>query len=290
MKSIAIKTNNSLTIEYLKENLSKINSKEVSLSCKDFKHFTNIIVHYKGNNTEEFIKELATILSFLVIYEFEEDFFIKIINQDYFYFSKQERDIILENCFNIIIDSNTIMKNKFKTIYTEFLNYLLNNKNLYLSGFINFKIPTYLDILKKVVEDAVNSFILEKEYNEFISLLRLYINSENSLFDTLHIVYSKDFTLILDEDKRIIDNSKEAFKAKFLSDISFSVNDYTLNTLLTLLPKKIYVHLIDNNIDEFITTLTLIFENRLEICTNCNICTLYKDTELIKNKSQYINK
>ena len=36
--------------------------------------------------------------------------------------------------------------------------------------------------------------------------------------------------------------------------------------------------------------LTLIFENRLEICTNCNICTLYKDTELIKNKSQYINK
>ena len=244
MKSIAIKTNNSQTIEYLKENLSKINSKEVSLSCKDFKHFTNIIVHYKGNNTEEFIKELATILSFLVIYEFEEDFFIKIINQDYFYFSKQERDIILENCFNIIIDSNTIMKNKFKTIYTEFLNYLLNNKNLYLSGFINFKIPTYLDILKKVVEDAVNSFILEKEYNEFISLLRLYINSENSLFDTLHIVYSKDFTLILDEDKRIIDNSKEAFKAKFLSDISFSVNDYTLNTLLTLLPKKIYVHLI----------------------------------------------
>ena len=55
MKSIAIKTNNSQTIEYLKENLSKINSKEVSLSCKDFKHFTNIIVHYKGNNTEEFI-------------------------------------------------------------------------------------------------------------------------------------------------------------------------------------------------------------------------------------------
>ena len=130
MESIAIKTNNSQTIEYLQNNLSKIDLKDVSSSSKNFKHFTNIIIHYKGNNTDEFIKEIATVLSFLVIYEYEEDFLIDSIYKDYFYFSKSERDIILENCFNIIIDSNTIMKNKFKTIYSIFFNYLSNNKNL----------------------------------------------------------------------------------------------------------------------------------------------------------------
>ncbi len=136
--------------------------------------------------------------------------------------------------------------------------------------------------LEKVVEEAVNSFILEKEYNEFISLLRLYINSSETIEDVLHVVYSKNFTLILDECKNIINNSESAFNAKFLSDISFSTNDYTLNTLLTLLPKKVYIHLIENNMDEFITTLRLIFGDRLEICTDCNICQLYKSNKALK--------
>lgn len=285
MKSIAIKTNNSQTIEYLKNNLKKIYLKDVYFSCKNFKHYTNIIVHYKGNDTQEFLKEVSTILSFLVIYEFEEVFFRQIISKDFFYFSKEERSVILDNCFNIIIDSDTIIKEKFEILFSSFLNYVIEHKNIFLSGFINFRLQSYWDVLERIVEDAVNSYILEKEYNEFISLLRLYINSSETIEDVLHIVYSKDFTIMLDSNKNIIDNSQNAFKAKFLSDISFSTNDYTLNTLLTLLPEKIYVHLIDNKIDEFITTLSLIFEKRLEICTECNICKLYstKITTPVKN-------
>ena len=275
MKSFAIKTNNSQTIEYLENNLKKITLKDVSFSYKDFKHFTNIIVHYKGNNTDEFEKEVATILSFLVIYEFEEDFLKKIVSKEFFYFSKSEQDIILDNCFNIIIDSDTIIKEKFQILFNSFLNFVKDNKTIFLSCFINFRLQSYWNVLERIVEDAVNSYILEKEYNEFISLLKLYINSSEPIEDVLHIIYSKDFTIILDSNKNIINNSKNAFKAKFLSDISFSTNDYTLNTLLTLLPEKIYVHLIDNKIDEFITTLSLIFEKRLEICTECDICELY---------------
>ena len=149
MKSIAIKTNNPQTIEYLKNNLQKINLKDVSFSCKDFKHFTNIIVHYKGNNYEEFQKELATILSFLVIYEFEEDFLKKIILKDFFYFSKQERNVILENCFDIIIDSSSIMKNKFRILFMKFLEYLTENNKLYLNGFINFRLCSYMRFFRK---------------------------------------------------------------------------------------------------------------------------------------------
>jgi putative sporulation protein YtxC len=285
MKSIAIKTNNSQTIEYLKNNLKKIYLKDVYFSCKNFKHYTNIIVHYKGDDTQEFLKEVSTILSFLVIYEFEEVFFRQIISKDFFYFSKEERSVILDNCFNIIIDSDTIIKEKFEILFSSFLNYVIEHKNIFLSGFINFRLQSYWDVLERIVEDAVNSYILEREYNEFISLLRLYINSSETIEDVLHIVYSKDFTIMLDSNKNIINNSQNAFKAKFLSDISFSTNDYTLNTLLTLLPEKIYVHLIDNKIDEFITTLSLIFEKRLEICTECNICKLYatKVTTPVKN-------
>ena len=69
--------------------------------------------------------------------------------------------------------------------------------------------------------------------------------------------------------------------ARYLSDISFSSNDIALNTLLNLLPKKLKIHVI-NKEDEFINTLKLIFDNRVEICTDCNICKTYKMINNVK--------
>lgn len=276
MKSIALKTNNSQAIEYLQKELLNFDLDNVCFSCKEFKHYKNVIIHYTGNDNEVFINKLSTLLSFLVIYEFEEDFLKQIIYKNYFYFSHYERKIILNNCFDIMIDSKKYLKNKFNILFVLFKKYILTKKNIFLNGFINFRLNKYHEVLNSVVDDAVNGFIIEKEYREFISLMKLYINSQKSTVDTIHIIYSKNFTIILDENKNIIENSKDIFKAKFLSDISFSTNDYTLNTLLELLPKKIYVHLIDNVIDEFINTLNLIFENRIINCTDCNICNLYK--------------
>ena len=155
----------------------------------------------------------------------------------------------------------------------------------FLKGFINFRLTKYHKYLDDIVDEAVNNFIIEKEYQEFISMLKLYINSQKSISKEMHIVYSNDFTLILDENKNIIENSSETLQAKFLSDITFSTNDYTLNTLLNYLPEKVYIHLINNTIDEFIRTLSLIFDKRVVLCNDCNICNLYKK-HINKSKSE----
>ena len=104
----------------------------------------------------------------------------------------------------------------------------------------------------------------------------MYINSHPTGFDTVHLIYSSSESILLDIKQNVIISTDNILKAKFLSDISFSSNDYTLNTLLNLLPKKIHIHLANNHIDEFINTLKLIFENRIQICTECDICKSYK--------------
>ena len=133
----------------------------------------------------------------------------------------------------------------------------------------------------------LNKFIIEREYLEFISLLKLYINSQDSNFNIVHLIYTNTSSILLDENKNIINIDEEIFNAKYLSDITFSSNDYILNTLLTLLPKKIYIHLIDSEINEFINTLQLVFENKVEICTDCSICKLYKQNNLSKIKRNF---
>ena len=173
-------------------------------------------------------------------------------------------------------DFTNSFNKKFKALYSSFLLYISSHKSLVLSGFINFRIQNYCKILDEIIEEAVNSFIIEKEYLEFISLLKLYINSQGTHCNVVHLIYSSTNSTLLDENLNVVEDNREAFDAKYLSDISFSSNDYTLNSLLNLLPKKIYIHLLDDYVDEFINTIQSIFENRIFICKDCNICKMYK--------------
>lgn len=277
MKSICIKTNNENLLNYLLNELDYIEVKPVAISKNQFKNYKNIIIHYSGNDNKKFVHEVSCILSCLVIDELEESFLKMILLKNYFYFNSTEMKHILELCYEIFSDDfNTYFDKKHNLLIDSFENYLITNKSIILTGFINFRIKNYMTILEDVVDEAVNSFVVEKEYLEFISLLKMYVNSQNSNCDVVHLIYNKNNSTLLDKDKNQINVSDDIFKAKYLSDISFSSNDYALNTLLTLVPKKIHIHLIDNCIDEFIHTISLIFENRVEICTDCSICKIYK--------------
>ena len=144
-----------------------------------------------------------------------------------------------------------------------------------LEGFIHFRLPDYKQTLEEIVDFAVNQFIIEKEYTEFIHLLKVYIDSKEPQTKLVHLIYTNGESILLDENKNVIVLDDYIFNAQYLSDISFSSNDFALNTLLSLLPKKIEIHLISVE-DEFIQTLKLIFSNRISICTDCNICRTYR--------------
>lgn len=279
MKSLCIKTNNSDLLQYLLNELTYLDLDCVCFSCNQFKHYKNIIIHYTGNNNKLFLNKLSTILSLLVIDEFEEKFFKSILSRNYFYFDCNERSQILNLCFDINAnDFSTIFDKKFRILFESFNSFLSENKTLILQGFINFRINSYFKVLDDIVSEAVNEFVVKKEYIEFISLLKLYINSQDNNCDVIHMIYSNSESILLDKNKEIIAISNDNFKAKYLSDITFSSNDYTLNSLLTLLPKKIYIHLINCDIDEFINTIQSVFENKTHICKDCNICNLYKNS------------
>ena len=267
MKSLCIKTNNTESINYLLRLLDETKLKDICYSCNQFKNYKNIIIHYTDKSINSFINTISNYLSFLVIDNYEETIIKKLIFINYFYFDSQERNTVFEIALNLLSedDLNTT-KDRQTIIFDAFYNYLLKNNKIVLNGFINFRLKNYLEILNSVIDNAVNHFIVEREYWEFISLLKIYINSEVSSIDQVHLIYNKSECILLDENKCVIDIDKDVFSAKYLSDITFSSNDYVLNTLLNLVPKKIYIHLSNRTYDEFINTLQLVFEDRIEIC------------------------
>lgn len=282
MKTICIKTNNFKSLNYLLENLKNLELDNVYFSCHKFKSYNNIIIHYKGNNLELFLSSISNILVFLVLDIYENNIISKILHHDYFYFDNIEKKQILDKTKNIYYEDIENFTKKENLLFNTFYHFLKENNKLYLKGFITFRLKKYIAELEKTVDNAINGYLIEKEYSEFVSLLKLYVNTEESKIDEVHLIYNTEKPVLLDKEKNIIKTDINLLNAKYLSDITFSSLDMVLNTLLNLVPQKIYLHLMDQEIDEFINTLKLIFEKRVYICRDCNICRIYKSSLLKK--------
>lgn len=278
-KTICIKTNNKKISKYLLEELKYFEVQEIYVSCYDFKYYTNVIIHYVGENVDLFLNKISVLLSYIII-DFYEPLLIKsLINTNYFYFSTDEKTKIYNMCLtNIDFSSSVSMLN---TISNTFCDYFSNNKYVILDGFVNFRLKEYIKSLDSVVDMCVNKFIIDREYNEFISILKSYIATTPCGSCVIHLIYRNQESILLDDKKDIIEFNNDLVYQKYLSDISFSSNDLALNLLLTLLPQKLYIHVLDEE-DDFINTLKLIFDSRVYICTDCDLCNLYKQKQAPK--------
>ena len=283
MKSICVKTNNIDIINYLQKSFENINLEDTYISIKKFKHFNNIIIHHKGNANTKFYNYISNSITKLIIKFYEEDLIYRNISLNYFYFNSYEKKKILENALNIIKEKDNY-KLRYDYINNEVFKIITKTHSLYLQGIINFNLKSYINFLNNQIDISVNKFLIDKEYLEFVNILKLYIKSEseNSKIDHIHLIYKDKTSIITDDNQNIISYNDNIKKARYISDISFSSNDLALNTLLNIIPKSITIHLVDEYPDEFINTLKLIFGEKVKICEDCDICTMYKHKQLNK--------
>ena len=70
--------------------------------------------------------------------------------------------------------------------------------------------------------------VCEKEYTEFVSLLKLYVNSEESKIDLVHLVYHNEESILLDKDKNVIKTDINLLNATLRNIFSGMVVNFDL--------------------------------------------------------------
>ena len=246
--------------------LEKFDIAEIDINL----NFENITLNFKNKNL---LTSFSLFFTDLIVYFYEDKLLKNILRKNYFYFTDEELSSIFDISKSILKEEDS--SHKKDLIYLRVFDYIKNNDIMNLTGFVQFRLKDYLEILDYLVDLSVNNFIINREYLKFIELLQDYISSSNSKINIIHLIYLNKESILLDENKNVIPVDNNILDAKYLSDISFSSNDYSLNTLLNLLPKKLYIHIL-NEEDEFISTLKKIFKNRVVVCYDCEICNFYK--------------
>lgn len=154
------------------------------------------------------------------------------------------------------------------------------NEEINLKGFITFRIREFKEDLESAVNKVAEKYMVEKEYDEFIKLLKYFVGVQESKIDEINIIIKKNGEYIIRDDKN------KDIMSEMLSELtdtkyngSVSTEDLIISGLITYAPEKIIIHHVDNCINkEIIETIKKVFEDRVEFCDKCSKCSRIRNT------------
>ncbi|NLU27607.1 MAG: putative sporulation protein YtxC, partial [Hungateiclostridium thermocellum] len=171
-------------------------------------------------------------------------------------------------------------------IIKRLLEYFERSNTVILDGFVNFRLKDYMKDLEEIVEKAVDDFLMEREYREFIRLLRYFVDIQEPKFNAVHIIAGYDNKyVLLDENKNEITN--ECLQ-EFVNDIpegEINYDDLLVSSLITMAPRKLVIHGAKSfRNKELLETIKNVFWGKVVICSECELCMV--NMVRSENKSQ----
>lgn len=224
-------------------------------------------------NKRDYIEKIIGRITKLLI-EYTKLESINTLKENYFYFDEEEFGSIIcdiENEIDNDVKIKLIIKNKFKEI--------LERSNLInLNGFINFRLKFIKLYAAQVVERCIDSYLMKKEYMDFISIIKLISETEEAEYDLVNVMYTNDKINVYDKTMKKMSYISNMEVASDLAN-KVAYDESVINILLNVSPKKIILHeqKIDKKNKEAQNTIEIIkkiFEDKIEICNGCKYCDL----------------
>lgn len=245
-------------------------------------HFINLYTD-EDNYTNSYKKSLyyyvAKIIYGAMLSEFEKEELKKYIEDNFFYLTQDEENEIEENCISAlkgeeICEKNIYSLNIKNKITDKILACLYENYQFNLDGFIQFRKKDIYNDFKMMLENVIEEFFIEKEYNEFIKLLKYFIDMEDPKINRVDIVIKKDGSFkVVDEDGRDILDKLLQNVNDLCSIENSSLEDMMMSGLITAAPRSIVIHCRENSINsEIIETIIKVFDKRVKFCDSCKLC------------------
>lgn len=255
----------------------------ISESIESNTHFVKIFCEeeIKGRLRNVFNIHIANILYNVVIDEFYNKDMMDFLSDTYFFLKYDEIKEIKENSMETlkgegsIVDENSVYCiNKRNAIIDKIVQCIDENKEINISGFITFRMKELKDDLETIIDKIVEKYMVEKEYNEFIKLLKYFVEVQESKIDLINIDINSDGKYII-RDKNDNDITEKLFSD--LNDLRYrentNVEDILISVLITNSPEKIIIHCVDNCTNsELVDTIKKVFTDRVEFCDECNVC------------------
>ncbi len=226
-----------------------------------------------GDSCQRLGEELASLAAQFITEDLKICHLQDLLRFHYFYFNREERkEILTIACRNLESvkscrrrDLHRWMMEKKICAYLEG-----SHDHLNIEGYCNFRLREWRCELRRVVDEAVESHLAEKEHREFIRLLKYFLNMQQPRIDLVHLfVDQKGQIRITDHRLRKVDPCEwEELDLRDFDEES-DYEDILVSMLVSVAPRRIMLHRsVTLRYPRAAENLRCIFEKRLIYCEN----------------------
>lgn len=226
---------------------------------------------------------VASALSDVIVERWEQELIRRTIRGTYYYFSHDEQDLIARYTGRNLagdagpVENTQLYKvNRKAQILHRLSDYLESADELVVEGFVTFRLRDYIEEVEDAVDRAVDDFLMEREYREFVRLLKYFVDVQEPRIDHVHVLIRPggSFKLVDDQGCAIKSEYLEEFVVEMVeSEVNYE--DLLISALITLAPRSVTVHA-DTvaERDESIDTIKGVFGDRVRMCYGCEACAM----------------
>ncbi|MDO7907371.1 putative sporulation protein YtxC [Paenibacillus sp. JX-17] len=139
---------------------------------------------------------------------------------------------------------------------------------LNLEGILRFRLQDYKQELKEVVEYAVDEFWMDRQYEEFMGLLKYFVYFQEVRMPLVHVIHRGGHRFdVLDATLRplVLPEPDTVVVEMPGIELEMEVEDLILSTLITLSPGQILLHSAEPDAQS-VRSICHIFEERVRLC------------------------
>lgn len=209
--------------------------------------------------------------------ECETDYLLRILRRHYGHFEEVDKERILNQARDMVAALEARGK-----VPDQVSDFLASCHEFVVDGFLRFRLKDYYAELEASVDRAVDDFVADREHQEFVRLLKYFVEVQEPRFSLLHVLEAPEPRLpfvILDEngDQVEVDVPDDALPTPVDSDATdIDLEDLLLSNLINLAPRHVVLHISRDR--EVVKTIQGVFEARTSFCKGCERCRRYSLT------------
>ena len=227
--------------------------------------------------SEEFTYHLASVLTEYIIDQYETKLIHRLITQEFETMAEEERAAVYIEVVAILQGTSSLSLAKTarlqlrSDVLSALTEYLALEELLIVEGFVHFRLGKYKQSLRHLVRMAAESIRRQRAHQEFITLLRCFVELQEPLIQVAHVIVRPNgLYRVLDSKKSLIDNEYLEGLPASLVNHDLDIEDLLISALLTIAPRDIILHFPE----DWPTTdaIQTIFLDKIQFCPGCNHC------------------
>lgn len=223
---------------------------------------------------------LASALAETILRDWEKDYVQNVLRKRY-HLNRNERERVWPKAIKSLDDKgeqHDYSIQRKTALVSQILASLEANPIFHIEGFLRFRAKDYRAEVDRAVAYAVDEYALEKEYFEFIDLLKHFLDAQKPRIGVLHVGISAHgkFHLFNEAGEKVTRDYLDGVEPEGDgSDVSYE--DLLISALISAAPREVILHIRYPGYRDTLQTIRNVFEGKITECPGCSLCEKLRD-------------